>query len=58
MGKYAETYRYVMMPELYTALTQDKVIKEAALRSSFARLLPKGRKKVKENRPRGPEGVK
>jgi len=33
VGKYAETYRYVMMPELYTALTQDKVIKEAALRS-------------------------
>ena len=31
VGKYAETYRYVMMPELYTALTQDKVIKEAAL---------------------------
>ena len=25
VGKYAETYRYVMMPELYTALTQDKV---------------------------------
>ena len=30
IGKYAGKYRYVMMPELYTALTQDKVIKEAA----------------------------
>ena len=30
-------YRYVMMPELYTALTQDKVIKEAALRSGVSR---------------------
>ena len=28
IGKYAGTYRYVMMPELYTALAQDKVIKE------------------------------
>ena len=37
VGKYAETYRYVMMPELYTALTQDKVIKEAALRSGVSR---------------------
>ena len=27
IGKYAGKYRYVMMPELYTALTQDKVIK-------------------------------
>ena len=26
-------YRYVMQPELYIALTQAKVIKEAALRS-------------------------
>ena len=26
-----------MMPELYTALTQDKVIKEAALRSGVSR---------------------
>ena len=33
VGKYAGTFRYVMMPELYTALAQDKVIKEAALRS-------------------------
>ena len=37
VGKYAETYRYVMMPELYTALNQDKVIKEAALRSGVSR---------------------
>ena len=33
IGKYADTYRYVMQPELYTALSQDKVIREAALRS-------------------------
>ena len=33
VGTYAGRYRYVMMPELYTALTQDKVIKEAAMRS-------------------------
>ena len=37
IGKYANTYRYVMMPELYTALAQDKVIKEAALRSGVSR---------------------
>ena len=37
VGKYADTYRYVMMPELYTALTQEKVIKEAALRSGVSR---------------------
>ena len=30
-------YRYVMQPELYTALAQDKVIKEAALRSGVNR---------------------
>ena len=33
IGKYADSFRYVMMPELYSTLTQDKVIKEAALRS-------------------------
>ncbi len=33
VGKYENTYRYVMSPELYSALDQDKVIKEAALRS-------------------------
>ena len=26
VGKYADTYRYVMMPELYIALAQEKVI--------------------------------
>ena len=33
----AGTYRYVMQPELYTSLAQDKVIKEAALRSGVSR---------------------
>jgi len=33
----AGTYRYVMQPELYTALNQDKVIREAALRSGVSR---------------------
>jgi len=33
----AGTYRYVMQPELYTSLTQDKVIREAALRSGVSR---------------------
>ena len=37
IGKHAGKYRYVMTPELYTALTQDKVIKEAALRSGVSR---------------------
>ena len=37
IGKYAGKYRYVMMPELYTALTQEKVIKEAALRSGVSK---------------------
>ena len=37
IGKYAGTFRYVMMPELYTALAQDKVIREAALRSGVSR---------------------
>ena len=36
VGKYANTYRYVMMPELYSLLTQDKVIREAALRSGVS----------------------
>ncbi len=30
------TYRYVMQPELYSALSQEKVIKEAALRSGVS----------------------
>ena len=37
VGKYEGKYRYVMMPELYTALAQDKVIREAALRSGVSR---------------------
>ena len=36
IGKYAGEYRYVMMPELYTPLTQEKVIREAALRSGVS----------------------
>ena len=34
--KSAGVYRYVMAPELYTALSQKKVIKEAALRSGVS----------------------
>ena len=36
IGKYAGTYRYVMAPELYIPLAQNKVIKEAALRSGIS----------------------
>ena len=36
VGKYAGTYRYVMLPELYSALSKEKVIKEAALRSGVS----------------------
>ena len=36
VGKYAGAYRYVMVPELYSALSQDKVIREAALRSGVS----------------------
>ena len=36
IGKYAGEYRYVMMPELYTPLTTEKVIREAALRSGVS----------------------
>ena len=35
IGKYMGTYRYVMAPELYIALSQSKVIQEAALRSGI-----------------------
>ena len=35
IGKYMGTYRYVMAPELYIALSQGKVIQEAALRSGI-----------------------
>ena len=37
VGKYAGTYRYTMIPELYSALTQDKVIHEAAVRSGVSK---------------------
>ena len=33
VGKNPGEYRYVMMPELYSTLDQDKVINEAAIRS-------------------------
>ncbi|MBO6253345.1 MAG: DNA-binding protein, partial [Bacteroidaceae bacterium] len=36
IGKHAGTYRYQMQPELYSTLTQDKVIREAALRSGVS----------------------
>ena len=36
VGKYADTFRYVMVPDLYTSLTQSKVVKEAALRSGVS----------------------
>ena len=37
IGTHAGMYRYVMMPEIYTSLSQDKVIKEAALRSGVSK---------------------
>ncbi len=36
VGKFKDTYRYVMVPELYSALDQTKVIREAALRSGVS----------------------
>ena len=36
VGKYADTFRYVMVPELYSSLSQEKVIREAALRSGVS----------------------
>ena len=36
VGKYAGDWRYIMQPELYSALSQDKVIREAALRSGVS----------------------
>ena len=36
IGKFAGEYRYVMAPELYSALSQEKVIREAALRSGVS----------------------
>ena len=37
IGSFAGTYRYIMAPELYTTLNQEKVIKEAALRSGVSK---------------------
>ena len=37
IGKYEGTSRYIMMPELYTSLSQEKVIKEAAMRSGVSK---------------------
>ena len=37
VGKYEGKYRFVMIPELYTSLSQEKVIKEAALRSGVSK---------------------
>ena len=37
IGTHAGKYRYIMMPELYTSLSQEKVIKEAALRSGVSK---------------------
>ena len=36
VGLYAGTYRYVMVPEIYSSLAQEKVIREAALRSGVS----------------------
>ena len=37
IGTHAGKYHYIMMPELYTSLSQEKVIKEAALRSGVSK---------------------
>ena len=37
VGKYKDQYRFQMSPETYSALSQSKVIKEAALRSGVSR---------------------
>ena len=37
IGRLAGTYRYIMAPELYTTLNQEKVIKEVALRSRVSK---------------------
>ena len=37
IGTHAGKYRYIMMPELYTSLSQEKVIKEASLRSGVSK---------------------
>ena len=40
IGTHAGKYRYIMMPELYTSLSQDKVIKEAMLQARLSRRGP------------------
>ena len=37
IGTFAGSYRYVMQPEMYAQLAQDKVVKEAALRSGISK---------------------
>ena len=37
VGKYADTYRFVLSPELYIPLAQNKVISEAALRTGISK---------------------
>ena len=36
VGKYAGKYRYTMLPEIYSSLAKEKVIKEAAMRSGVS----------------------
>ena len=36
VGKYAGDYRYTMLPEIYSTLAKEKVIKEAAIRSGVS----------------------
>jgi predicted histone-like DNA-binding protein len=36
VGKYAGKYRYTMLPEIYSSLAKEKVIKEAAIRSGVS----------------------
>ena len=36
VGIHKDTYRYQMQPELYSTLAQEKVIREAALRSGVS----------------------
>ena len=38
IGTYAGTYRYVMLPELYTALNQDKVIRRLPCVAELAKV--------------------
>lgn len=36
VGKYAGKYRYTMLPEIYSSLAKEKVIREAAMRSGVS----------------------